>query len=124
MGEFSVMDTEFNNIKGRFDTEMKRMEWEIRTRKGYYHMIVWGTARRGHQGGVGIGLRKPFFRKEDIRRRKDPTDAQFVVMTDPVDGSSFLTNGEGQGLAWTVSKGIFILASLRNLSFTSPRGSR
>ena len=29
MGEFSVMDTEFNNIKGRFDTEMKRMEEEM-----------------------------------------------------------------------------------------------
>ena len=29
MGEFSVMDSEFNNIKGRFDTEMKRMEEEM-----------------------------------------------------------------------------------------------
>ena len=29
MGDFSVMDTEFNNIKDRFDSEMKRMEDEM-----------------------------------------------------------------------------------------------
>jgi len=29
MGEFSVMDTEFDNIRDRFDSEMKRMEEEM-----------------------------------------------------------------------------------------------
>ena len=29
MGNFSVMDTEFNSIKGRFDNEMRRMEDEM-----------------------------------------------------------------------------------------------
>ena len=29
MGEFSVMDTEFDNIKDRFDSEMRRMEDEM-----------------------------------------------------------------------------------------------
>ena len=29
VGEFSVMDSEFNNIRDRFDSEMRRMEDEM-----------------------------------------------------------------------------------------------
>eukprot|EP00088_Acartia_fossae_P019323 TRINITY_DN21277_c0_g1_i1.p1 TRINITY_DN21277_c0_g1~~TRINITY_DN21277_c0_g1_i1.p1 ORF type:complete len:195 (+),score=41.35 TRINITY_DN21277_c0_g1_i1:28-585(+) len=34
MGEFSVLDTEFNSIKERFDNEMKRMEDEMNRFRG------------------------------------------------------------------------------------------
>jgi len=34
MGEFSVLDTEFNSIKDRFDNEMKRMEDEMNRFRG------------------------------------------------------------------------------------------
>eukprot|EP00090_Calanus_glacialis_P005407 TRINITY_DN1419_c0_g1_i4.p1 TRINITY_DN1419_c0_g1~~TRINITY_DN1419_c0_g1_i4.p1 ORF type:complete len:203 (-),score=69.29 TRINITY_DN1419_c0_g1_i4:65-589(-) len=34
MGDFSLMDSEFNNIRGRFDTEMKKMEEEMNKFRG------------------------------------------------------------------------------------------
>jgi len=34
MGDFSVMDSEFNNIRERFDNEMKRMEEEMNKFRG------------------------------------------------------------------------------------------